>query len=105
MSLLLARKFVPKPKDGYRAYDTEHKILKVSCSCEIDIKKRADKRPDIAAYYADEEVHATSFALPAHDTVGYIADDYTCEYRPSSELRKMIEHINFCVLIEVIQNL
>lgn len=78
MSLLLARKFVPKPKDGYRAYDTEHKILKVSCSCEIDIKKRADKRPDIAAYYADEEVHATSLSLAAHDAVGYIADDYTC---------------------------
>ena len=93
MSLLLARKFVPKPKDGYRAYDTEHKILKVSCSCEIDIKKRADKRPDITSYNSDEEVHATSFALPAHDTVGNVADNNTCEYRPSGELRNMVKHL------------
>jgi len=41
---------------------------------------------DITANNANDKVHAASFALTAHNAVGNVADENTCEYWPSREI-------------------
>lgn len=45
-----------------------------------------DESPNITAYNANDKVHAASLALTAHNTVGNVADENTCEYGPSREI-------------------
>ena len=45
-----------------------------------------DESPYITAYNANDKVHAASLALTAHNTVGNVADENTCEYGPSREI-------------------
>jgi hypothetical protein len=49
----------------------------------------ADECSYITANDAYDEVHATSFALTAHNAAGNIADENTCEYWPSGKICNM----------------
>ena len=49
----------------------------------------ADECTGITANNAHDEVHAAPFALSAHDAVGNVADEYTCEDWPSREIRNV----------------
>ena len=51
-----------------------------------------DEGSSITADDAHNEVHATSFALAAHNAVGDVADQESCQYRPCSKICDVFKH-------------
>src|SRR5574344_1875285 len=98
----LPKQLLPQPQHDYRADDAEDKVLQVSGSEELHIKQRTDEGTDITAHNTNNQVHTASLALTAHNAVGNIADNNTCQYRPCRKFCNMFKHNQLLYYIKFI---
>jgi len=82
LPILLIKHFLPYPKYCHRTNHAKHEIREVAFAEQLYIQQMGNECTSIAADYAHDEVHATALALTAHDAVGYVTDEYACQYGP-----------------------
>jgi hypothetical protein len=88
--LFLIKQFLPDPEEYYGTDYAEYEVCEISLAKQFDVQQMADKSTYIAANDAYDKVHAASFALTTHNAVCNIADENTCNYRPSCKISNML---------------
>ena len=84
--------FLPNPQDRNCTNYAENEVGKIALAQQFYVQQITDKCAGIAADDTYEQVHAASLTLTAHNTVGNVADEYACEYRPRSKNNDMTKH-------------
>jgi hypothetical protein len=84
--------FLPNPQDRNCTNYAEDEVGKIALAQQFYVQQITDKSAGIAANDTYEQVHAASLTLTAHNTVGNVADEYACEYRPRSKYYDMVKH-------------
>ena len=85
----LTENLLPDPEHHYGTNHAEHEVGEIALAQQFDVQQVADECACITAHDPHDEVHAAALAFAAHDAVGHIADDDTCQYRPSREFRNL----------------
>ena len=85
-----SKQFLPKPQYRYGTNNAEYKVGEITFAKQFNVQQMADECTGIAAYDANDKIHAASFAFTAHDAVGNIANKNACQYWPSRKICNML---------------
>ena len=69
-----SKQFFPEPQHSYCTDYAEYKVGEIAFAKQFNVKQMADECTGIAAYDANDKIHATSFALTTHNAVGNVAN-------------------------------
>ena len=85
----LIKYLFPNPQEGYSTDGAEDEVGEVALAKQFDVQQMADKGADIAANDTNDKIHTASFALTTHNTVSYVTNEDTREYRPCRKVSNM----------------